>query len=204
MRHNRQTHKLSRNWSERKALLESLVSSLLRHQQIQTTLQKAKAAQRLADRIITIGKNETLAAKRQAFSYLQDHVLVAKLFKEIAPRFSKRKGGYTRIFKLSRRKGDGAEMALLELTEKEIKIKESKKKKDKKSGKLAPAKAPETVKPHENDAQEDSDKEKKAEAKPSFEKEAHPPKEPDRKKIHPPKGGFFKDLGKFFRNKGGA
>ena len=120
MRHNRQTHRLGRTATERKALLESLVSSLLIHQEITTTLQKAKAAQRLADRMITLGKNDTLHSRRQVFSRIQDHQLTSKLFKEVAPRFKNRKGGYTRILQLSRRKGDGAQLAILELTEKEI------------------------------------------------------------------------------------
>ena len=113
MRHNRQTHRLGRNPKERRAMLENLVSSLLHYQQITTTLQKAKATQRLADRVITLGKRDSLAARRQAFSFLQDHTLTSKLFKEVAPRFKSRNGGYTRILQLSRRKGDGAQLALL-------------------------------------------------------------------------------------------
>src|SRR3989338_1627554 len=127
MRHNRQTHRLGRTATERKALLESLVSSLLKHQEITTTLPKAKAAKRLADYVITLGKKDTLHSRRQVFSFVQDHQLTSKIFKEVAPRFQKRSGGYTRILQLSRRKGDGAQLAILELTEKEIIVKESKK-----------------------------------------------------------------------------
>src|SRR5215212_1116820 len=102
MRHNRQTHRLNRNPKERKAMLENMVTSLLQHQQITTTLQKAKAAQRLAEHMITLGKTDSLHSRRMAFSYLQDHQLTSKLFKEVAPRFKDRKGGYTRILHLQR------------------------------------------------------------------------------------------------------
>ena len=181
MRHNRQTHRLNRNPKERKAMLENMVSSLLSHQQITTTLQKAKACQRLADKMITLGKKDTLAARRQAFSYLQDHLLTSRLFKEVAPRFKSRKGGYTRILHLQRRKGDGAELALLELTEKEIKVKEvkPKSKKDKQE------------KGHSHD-EHGHKHEHKTESK-------APEKGPE-----PKKTGFFRNVSKFFRNKGGG
>src|SRR3989338_1320217 len=179
MRHNRKTHRLGRTATERKALLESLVSSLLKHQEITTTLPKAKAAQRLADRMITLGKTDTLHSRRQAFSYIQDHQLTSKLFKEVAPRFKKRKGGYTRILQLSRRKGDGAQLAILELTEKEIIVKEPKKVVKKKDGK----------------AQKGADAHEAPEVK-------HTHDEPPKKEK--PNTGFFKNLGKFFRNKGGS
>ena len=193
MRHNRQTHRLGRTFSERKALLDSLVGSLLTYQEIKTTLAKAKAAKRVADHVISLGKIDTLHARRQAFSYLQNHQLTSKLFKEVAPRFKDRKGGYTRILLLNRRKGDGAQLALLELTEKEIKAKEVKKSKKKEAreekGKL--------LKPaHEHDA-----KEGHSEVQAETEKGSHLPKHPGSKKDKP-QPGFFKNLGKFFRNKG--
>jgi large subunit ribosomal protein L17 len=183
MRHNRQTHRLGRSYGERQAMLENMVASLLHHQQITTTLPKAKAAKRLADRVIHLGKSDTIAARRQVFSYLQDHGLTSKLFKEVSPRFKDRKGGYTRILQLSRRKGDGAQLALLELTEKEVIVKEAKKSKK-------PAKA----------SQESARAEEHPKTMTQVEKEAQPSKEaPKREK---PKPGFFKNLGQFFRNKG--
>lgn len=192
MRHNRQTHKLGRTRTERKALLESLVTSLLKHQAIKTTVQKAKAAQRLADHMITLGKNDSLASRRLAFSYLQDHGLTSKLFKEMAPRFKDRKGGYTRILRLGRRKGDGAELALLELTEKEIIVKAAPKNKSKKDSKA------------EHDAHAHDHKHEGGE-------DAHPPKahgetpkRPDNKGDKSQGKGFLRNIGKFFRNKGGA
>ncbi|OGW92325.1 MAG: 50S ribosomal protein L17 [Omnitrophica bacterium RIFCSPHIGHO2_02_FULL_63_14] len=173
MRHNRRTKRFNRSYGERQAMLENMVSSLLVHQQIQTTLEKAKAAKRLADRVITLGKNDTLHSRRLAFSHLQDHQLTSKLFKEVAPRFKSRVGGYTRILQLHRRKGDGAQMALLELTEKEIRVKEPKKTKKRPAPEAKAKEAPQA------------------------------PKQPVEKSAKP-KGGFFKNLGKFFRNKGGG
>ena len=168
-------------------MLENIVSSLLRHQLIKTTVHKAKAAQRLADRMITLGKDDSLAARRRVFSYLQDHELTSKIFSDVAPRFKDRKGGYTRIMRLQRRKGDGAEMAILELTEKEIKVKALPKKKDK------------------HDHKHGDEKPKTESSKPASKDETttHPKHgtELKREKQQP---GFFKNLGKFFRNKGGS
>ena len=183
MRHNRRTReRLGRTHSERKALVENLVSSLLRHQQIKTTLQKAKAARSLAERLITLGKKDTLAARRQVFSYLQDHTLTSKVFKEVAPRFKNRVGGYTRILHLQRRKGDGADLALLELTEKEIIVKEPPKGKEKKHDHPHPA---------------------EGQAKGAAKAETHESKREEPKKEQPKKG-FFRNISKFFRNKGGS
>ena len=188
MRHNRETHRLGRNFSERKALLENLVTSLLRHQEIRTTLKKAKAAQRLAEHVITLGKNDTLHARRQVFSFIQDHQLTSKVFKEVAPRFKKRNGGYTRIMQINQRKGDGAQLAILELTEKEIIVKEPKKTKKKD---VKPEKGPDAPAAH------------KGHAMPLPGRQEEHPKHAEPKK-EKPKMEFFKNLGKFFRNKGGS
>jgi large subunit ribosomal protein L17 len=187
MRHNRQTHRLGRNHNERQAMLENMVTSLLVHQEIKTTLQKAKAAQRLAERVITMGKTDTLASRRKAFSHLQDHQLTSKLFREVAPRFKDRKGGYTRILQLQRRKGDGAQLAILQLTEQEVKVVDPKKKKKS------------TAKGHEG--HEHGDKHEHGEPK-AGDKETHG--KPDKKTAQQQPPGFFKNIGKFFRNKGGA
>ena len=197
MRHNRQTHRFGRNPKERRAMLENLVSSLIHHQQITTTLQKAKAAQRLADRVIMLGKNDSLASRRQVFSYLQDHDLTSKLFKDVAPRFKSRIGGYTRILHLQRRKGDGAELALLELTEKEIKVKDAKPKSKKE------AKDDKHKHSHEGHEHKTRTVEPKAEAPKAkaSEKDIHSKQEQKKEK---PKAGFFKNISQFFRNKGGS
>lgn len=165
-------------------MLENMVASLLSHQQITTTLDKAKQAKRLADRMITLGKDDSLSSRRLAFSTLQDHSLTSKLFKEVAPRFKSRSGGYTRILQLSRRKGDGAQMALLELTEKEIKVKEAKPKKSKEHK-------------HEHGHAHEHKHEPKGEAPKPKAKSAERAPEPK-------KGGFFRNISKFFRNKGGG
>ena len=178
-------------------MLENMVGSLLFHQEITTTLPKAKAAKRLADRMITLGKSDTLAARRLAFSCLQDHVLTSKLFKEIAPRFKSRKGGYTRILQLQRRKGDGAQLALLELTEKEIIIKTPPKSKSKKESKVEKGDAgQEHAHEHVHEKKDEQPK-----TKLPTDKEAHP-KQSDKKDQQ--KSGFFKNVSRFFRNKGGS
>ena len=199
MRHHRQTRRLGRTDSERTALVENMVGSLLIYQQIKTTLQKAKVAKRLADRIISLGKKDTLASRRQVFSYLQDHQLTSRIFKEVAPRFKNRNGGYTRILHLDRRKGDGAQLALLELTEKEIKIKEPKKLK-KKDAKISEKPAHDHGHKH---AKDQGVKEAEPKAHGAAEKETHFPKHEEASKPKP-KISFFKNLGRFFRNKGGG
>ena len=201
MRHNQEKHRFGRNPKERKAMLENMVSSLILHQQITTTLQKAKATQRLADRVISLGKKDSLAARRQVFSYLQDHTLTSKLFKEVAPRFKSRQGGYTRILHLQRRKGDGAELALLELTEKEIKVKEAKPK-SKKEPKVDTHKHSHEGHEHKHATGEAPAKGGSASGGKAPEKAAHP-KQQDQKKDKP-KSGFFSNVSKFFRNKGGS
>lgn len=118
MRHGIAGNKLSRNQSLRKATVRDLAIATLKCQQIQTTKAKAKEARKLVDRLITLGKKGTLADKRRAFSILCDHQLVSRLFTQMAPRFKDRQGGYTRVIAMVNRRGDNAQMALLELTEK--------------------------------------------------------------------------------------
>lgn len=114
MRHQKHSVKLGRSPSHRKALVESLVSNFIAERRIRTTLPKAREARRLAEKMVTLAKLNTLAARRQAIAILQDKARVAQLFTDIAPQFKDRKGGYTRITKIGRRIGDGAEMAYLE------------------------------------------------------------------------------------------
>ena len=119
MRHRLGYNKLSRPSGHRKALLRNLVKDLLRYESIRTTEPKAKEARRSAEKMITLGKDGSLHARRQAFKYLNDKQLVAEVFDELAPRFADRPGGYTRILKLGPRGGDGAPMAILELLSEE-------------------------------------------------------------------------------------
>ena len=140
MRHRRKTKKLSRNTSNRKALLRSLVTSLMAYERISTTLRKAKEASSLADKLITLGKKNTITSKKTAISILGSKLLINKIFDDIAPRFANRQGGYTRVLQLAPRKGDGAQMSILELTERKIVEKTAPKKKEK-GAKEAPGKA---------------------------------------------------------------
>jgi large subunit ribosomal protein L17 len=123
-------------------MLRNLVTSLLEHERVETTLMKAKEARRIAERMITLGKRGTLHARRQAASVLMKKSVVKKLFDEIAPKYEKRDGGYTRILRVGYRKGDGAPLAFLELVEEEVSVKKKSKKKETKktSGKVAPKK----------------------------------------------------------------
>lgn len=99
----------------RKSLLRNIVTSLLREERIETTEDRAKELRRIADHMISLGKQGDLSSKRQALSYLFDESVVKKLFDEIAPKYKERNGGYTRILKIGYRRGDGASMALVEL-----------------------------------------------------------------------------------------
>jgi large subunit ribosomal protein L17 len=114
MRHQKKTVKLGRTAEHRKALLANQVCSLIEHQRIKTTLAKAKAVRPLAEKMVTLGKNGSLHARRTALAVLRQKDAVKKLFDDIAPRSADRKGGYTRIIKLGQRKSDSAAVAFLE------------------------------------------------------------------------------------------
>src|SRR4030043_2403264 len=134
MRHRVDGRLFGRTANQRKALLKGLVISLLEHERIETTEAKAKEVRRIAEKIITLGLKGDLHAKRLAFSYLSDRASVAKLFREIAPRFSGRNGGYLRIIQTRNRVNDSAPMAVLEFIDYEDtrKTKGSKEKKTEK------------------------------------------------------------------------
>lgn len=114
MRHQRKTVKLGRKEGHRKSLLSNLAVSLIEHNRIKTTLAKAKALRPLAEKLVTIGKKNTIHARRTAKAVLRQDEAVTKLFAEIAPRAANRKGGYTRIIKLPQRLSDAAEVAFIE------------------------------------------------------------------------------------------
>lgn len=113
MRHAKRSQRLSRPTEQKEALLGSLVKGLILHGQIQTTLARAREAQRLADRLVSLGKEGSIHARRRAFRILQNRTLVSQLFTDIAPRFGDTPGGYTRVMRLSFRRGDGAQRAML-------------------------------------------------------------------------------------------
>jgi large subunit ribosomal protein L17 len=115
MRHRLGLRKLNRTSSHRLAMLRNMTVSLLRHEAIKTTLPKAKELRRVAEPILTLGKNPSLANRRLAFARLRDREIVTKLFDELGPRYATRNGGYSRILKFGFRKGDNAPMALIEL-----------------------------------------------------------------------------------------
>jgi large subunit ribosomal protein L17 len=127
MRHQVSGRKLNRSSGHRVALFRNLVVALIRHGKIQTTDAKAKELRRFADRVVTLGKEGSLHAKRRAFDRIRDEAAVAKLFSEIAPGFASRPGGYTRIVKLGLRRGDAAPLSIIEwTTEKEAADKKAK------------------------------------------------------------------------------
>ena len=189
MRHAVRSRRLNRSRSERAALVRSLAQALIRYERIQTTLPKAKEAQRASERLITQAKTGTLAARRRVEAWLQDPEVTRTLFAEVAPRFRQRAGGYTRIVHAGYRTGDGAPMAVLELVERKPE---------------APA-APKTKAEAKRDAQRAPGPHPKPE-KPSREKPEKPsgrgPAAAEPKPQEPPKkkpGGFLGGLRKFFK-----
>jgi large subunit ribosomal protein L17 len=120
MRHRVAGYKLKRDGGERKALLRSLVTSIIEQERVITTVPKAKAVKPLVDRMITLGKEDTLHARREAARILYTPASVKKLFDTLATRFGQRSGGYSRIVRLGPRKGDGAEQAMIELVGSEL------------------------------------------------------------------------------------
>ena len=118
MRHNIQQKKLGRTTAHRTAMFRNQLASLVQHERIRTTLAKAKALRPVAEKMITQGREDTVHARRQVRRWLPNRSDVKRLFDTVSPRFINRPGGYTRIIKLGPRRGDGAEMAVLELVEK--------------------------------------------------------------------------------------
>ena len=119
MRHRKAGRKLNRSPSHRRAMLRNMVTQLLDHEQMITTVAKAKELRPYAEKMITLGKRETLHARRMALAVIRRKEVVAKLFDTLAARYSKRPGGYTRIIRLGNRKGDAAPLALIELVDRE-------------------------------------------------------------------------------------
>jgi large subunit ribosomal protein L17 len=117
MQHNRAGRKLGRTTAHRTSLFRNQLASLFAHERITTTLCKAKELRPLAEKMITLGKQGDLAARRLALSKLPNKAAVGRVFDDVAPRFKERNGGYTRILKLGRRQGDAAEMAIIELVD---------------------------------------------------------------------------------------
>ena len=117
MQHRKKGRKLSRSPSHRKATLRNMATNLFRHERIRTSKAKAKELRPYAERLITLAKEGDLHARRQAARKIKDREVLGKLFDELGPRYADRPGGYTRLLKLGARKGDSAEMALIELVD---------------------------------------------------------------------------------------
>ncbi len=117
MRHLKRVRKLGRESAHRKALMRNLVTSLIMNERLTTTDAKAKELRRYADRMITLGKKQSVAARRRARAMVRTDVALARLFNELAPRFTDRAGGYTRVVKIGNRRGDAAPISLIEFTE---------------------------------------------------------------------------------------
>jgi large subunit ribosomal protein L17 len=138
MRHRKGGSKLGRNPAHRRATLRNLVTNVIERERVHTTLARARAARPLVERMITLGKRDSLHTRRQASSFLETPRAVKKLFDELAPRFAERPGGYTRILRAGWRQGDNASVAVLELVGSEYKPK-AKEEKGKKGKREAPA-----------------------------------------------------------------
>jgi large subunit ribosomal protein L17 len=119
MRHRKAGRKLNRTAAHRSALLSSLASALIKHEQIATTLPKAKELRRVADRLVTLAKRGDLHARRLAFARIRDDASVSKLFDTLGPRYAERPGGYTRVLKAGFRYGDSAPMAVIEFVDRD-------------------------------------------------------------------------------------
>ena len=132
MRHGDGLRKLGRTSSHRQAMLRNMTVSLLRHEEIRTTLPKAKELRRVVEPMITLGKKASLANRRLAFDRLRDRDIVEKLFDDLGPRYAKRNGGYLRILKMGFRNGDNAPMALVTLLDRADKAEEADKPEEKK------------------------------------------------------------------------
>jgi len=178
MRHQKKTIKLGRTADHRRALLANQVCALIEHQRIKTTLAKAKAVRPLAERMVTLGKNGSIHARRRALAVLRQKNIVKKLFDDIAQRSAERNGGYTRIVKLGARKSDSARMAFIEWVDAEH-LAAEKPKKEKKANRKEPE-----AKPQQAELEQVAQEETKAEAPAARDEEptAPPTEEPKPKK----------------------
>jgi len=181
MRHRVAGRKLSRHTQHRELMFRNMLVSLLEHERIKTTLAKAKELRSWVDKIITWGKRNTLHARRQAFALLRNEGIVKKLFDEIAPKLKRREGGYTRIYKMGWRQGDGAPLSLIELTTSpsaEPKKKSPVKKAKEVLEKVAPKRKPKEEKKEKEKGKEKKEKRvKKEEKEPPKEKKEKPKRE---------------------------
>ena len=180
MRHQKRTVRLGRTADHRKALLANQVCSLIEHQRIKTTLAKAKAVRPLAEKMVTLGKNGSLHARRNALATLRQKNAVRKLFEDIAQRSTERNGGYTRIIKLGRRKSDSAPMAMIEWVDVAAAV-EEKPAQEKKAKRKETAPTAKQPAPKREESESPSEQPAKA-AEPAKKTEETPAEEPKPKK----------------------
>lgn len=197
MRHGKRNIKFGRHPAHRKATVNALLSALVKYKKIETTLAKAKETRRLADRLITWAKKGDLHHRRLAYSILKDRDVVGILFNDLGPLFGKRNGGYTRVIHTRVRPGDGAELAILEWTEKKEVVKVEKKKSKKEQVK------PEVKQEAKETRQEAKHEEKHAEEHPKdkLQHEIKRPEAPKQTEGHKQKKGFLGGIRKIFGNK---
>jgi len=209
MRHHKGNAKLGMKTSHRKAFMRNMARNLLMHERIETTKARAKESRKLVEHLITLSKTNSVFSRRRAYDVLQDRDLVMKLFKDIAPLFSSRNSGYTRIIPLGFRRGDGADMVILELTERKIIEKLPKKKKEKAKAEEPKAEKVQEVKgdaavevKHKEDIKKEELRIKPiSKSKPTLEEEKRAAKaKAEDKKID--KKGFMKNLRGLFRKRG--
>ena len=172
MQHNRAGRKLRRTTSHRLAMFSNQLASLMTHERIETTLAKAKELRPLAERLITTAKRDELAARRRVFRWIPDRTTVNRVFDTLAPRFVDRPGGYTRILRLGSRRGDNAEVAILEFVDYQFKPKEKAPKKESLSDRARRAAGGrvETVRKEKPEAGEGEEETPARQAKPRKEK----------------------------------
>ena len=210
MRHHKGNSKLGMMTSHRKAFMRNMARNLLKHERIETTKARAKEARKLVERLITLSKTDSVFSRRRAYDVLQDRDFVMRLFKDIAPLFSKRTSGYTRIIPLGFRRGDGADMVILELTERKIIEKLPKKKKEKakpeepKEEKATEAKGDSVVETkHKEDLKKEELRAKPLpRLKPTLAEEKRAEKAKSEEKKISSKPNFMKNLRGLFRKRG--
>ena len=214
MRHRKKRSKLSMMTAHRNATLRNMVRSLFKYQRIQTIVARAKETRRIAEHLISISKTDSVTARRRVYDVLADRDLVMKLFKEITPLFKTKNSGFTRIIPLGYRRGDGASLCILELTERKIVEKLPKKKKEKTEKATAEDQAA-NVKGQVEEKKEIKKEEQKKEphvhepkiktvprAKPTLEEEKRAEKAKSEDKKASQQRGFMKNIRGLFRKRG--
>jgi len=198
MRHHKHTAKFGMKTSHRKAMLRNMARNLIKHERVQTTAARAKEARRVVEKLITLSKSDTVFARRRAYDVLSDRDLVMKLFRDISPLFNSRNSGFTRIIPLGFRRGDGAQMVILELTERKIVEKLPKKKK----AKAKPEEDAKTGKEAETKTKEEPKVRPISKAKPTLEEEKSREKAKSEEKKIAGSQNFMKNIRGLFRKRG--